>query len=119
MDEVRILVATEPRSYREVMAKAIGALRPDAVVLIFEPGRLEASAAAVEADLVLCSRGPGPSPIKRPVWVELYPDGDTLARVYVDGESFTTPDIELADLLAIIDQTGQRKRRPAKGAGGG
>lgn len=119
MDELRILVANEPRSYREVIAETIGALRPDTEVSIFEPGRPEASSATVEADLVISSRGPATSPLKRPVWVELYPNGDTLGRVYVDGESFTILDIELADLLAIIDQTEQRKRRPAKGTGDG
>jgi hypothetical protein len=119
MDEFRILVENEPRSYREVIAETIGALRPDREVLIFEPGPPEAPAVAMEADIVLCSRGPDPSPLKQSVWVELYPNGDTLDRVYVDGESITILDIEIVDLLAIIDQTEQRKRRHAKGTGDG
>jgi hypothetical protein len=110
MNDFRILVANEPRSYRDVVAIAIEELRPNAEVLVFEPVCLEALVTDLDADLVLCSRSPGSSRVGRPVWVELYPNGDTLARVHRNGKSFTLLDVELVDLLALIDQTERRKR---------
>jgi|SRR5215211_597238 len=111
MNEFRILVANEPRSYREAVAIAIEALLPDAEVLVFDPESLEAPVTDLDVDFMLCSRSPGSSRAGRLVWVELYPNGETLARVHRDGKTFTLLDVELGDLLALIDQTERRKRR--------
>jgi hypothetical protein len=114
MNDFRILVANEPRSYREAMAIAIEALLPDAEVLVFDPVWLEAQVTDLDVDLVLCSRSPGSSRGGRPLWVELYPNGDTLVRFHRDGKSFMLLDVELEDLLALIDQT-ERRKSSAKG----
>jgi CheY-like chemotaxis protein len=53
---VRVLVANEPRSYREAFAFAFRTLRPHVEAIVVEPEALEREALRLRPDLVVCDR---------------------------------------------------------------
>ena len=53
---MRVLMAIEPRSYREVIGEAIRGLRPHLEVVIVEPDALEPEMARLDPELVICSQ---------------------------------------------------------------
>jgi hypothetical protein len=58
---LRVVVAIEPRSYRQVIGRALRALRPHLVeVVVLDPDTLEAGVARMEPHLVFADR-PTPS----------------------------------------------------------
>ncbi len=104
-DAVRVLVANEPRVYREVLAGAIAGMRPEVVVSIAEPEQLDRRIGTLSPHVVVTSRLPvGALPgICR--LVVLYPDGSNSATIDVDGARTTVSDLELEALIALIDAT--------------
>ena len=56
VESKRIVVANEPRSYREAMAVACRVLRPEVEVILAEPADLDAAVARLDPQLVPCSR---------------------------------------------------------------
>lgn len=104
MDRFRVLIANELRYYREVISDAVLMLRPDIEVITAEPGLLDHELVRLEPDLVVCSRVTPAIRTRCCSWVELYPDGETLAIVCINGLGSTVNDIELDGLLSIIDQ---------------
>jgi hypothetical protein len=109
MDQRHVLVANEPRYYREVIANAILMLRPDFEVSTAEPELLEHEFIHLNPDVVVCSRAIPTIRSRCPTWVELYPDGEPLAVVCIDWQSSTVHDIEFDDLLSILDRAGQAR----------
>ena len=105
MLNMRILLANEPRAYREVIAAAFQALRPNHEVISVSPDDLDAEVERLDPEFVLCSQLT-PAVQQHPrSWVVLYPDGQTQAVICVDGQRTTAGDVEFDQLLAIIDQT--------------
>ena len=102
---VRVLVANEPRAYREGIAAAIRVLRPCVEVTTVEPERLEGSIPRLAPDMVVCNRATGAVREEVPVWVELYPDYASWSVVSVRGTRSTLPEIQLLDLISIVDRT--------------
>jgi hypothetical protein len=109
MEPCHVLVANELRYYREVIANAILMLRPDFEVSTAEPELLDHELIHLNPDVVVCSRATPTIRSRWPAWVELYPDGEPLAVVCIDGQSSTVHDIELDDLLSIIDRAGRAR----------
>ena len=105
MCDLRILLANEPRSYREAMAGAFRVLRPGAEVFVVDPERLDAEVRRLGPQLVICSRTTPTVETRSVSWVELYPEHGCVSVVSVGEECSTVVGIELADLLWIIDQT--------------
>ena len=99
MPPVLVLVANEPRAYRETIALALRELRPDAEVVRRRP------------DLAVCSALSEVVETRVPAWVLLYPEGANLAVVSVRGERATSGGLGLADLAAVVDQTEDPVRR--------
>ena len=104
MEGIRILVANEPRSYREVLAAALRKLRAHVKVIVVEPDDVDAEVVLQRPHLVLCSRLTAPVQSCLLGWVVLYPDGARRAVVNVGGQRTVMPDLELANVLAIVDQ---------------
>jgi hypothetical protein len=104
VDGTRVLVANEPRSYREVIADAVRGLRPLVEVIVVEPEDLDREVVTLGPDLVLCSGATAAVQTGAPAWIELYPGGETLARVHLNGRNSTVADIQLAGILSIVDQ---------------
>ena len=101
---MRVLMAIEPRSYREVIGEAIQGLRPHLEVTIIEPDALEPEMARLDPGLVICSR-PSTAPANgRPGWIEFRPYAQPAAKIYVGGQRFELEEVDLEDLLSVVDE---------------
>lgn len=104
MDPVRVVLANEPRSYREVIAAAIALLRPCLEVTAVEPADLDVAVARLRPQLVLCSRLTDLVQSEPIAWVVLYPDGVGQAETSVAGCRVAIADIEFPTVLAVLDE---------------
>ncbi len=105
MSSLRILLANEPRAYRETIAAALRMLRPKTEVRIVEPDSLDREFVRFASQLVVCSRLTSAVETGAFAWVELYPGHGPMATVSIGGERSVTEEIGLQDLLYIVDQT--------------
>lgn len=101
---MRIVVAIEPRSYREVIGEAIQALRPHHDVVMVEPGALECEVARLDPELVVASQPNTVEPNGRPAWIEFRPY-DQRTAICLDGGYSENASPELAELLSMVDDT--------------
>ena len=99
---MRILVATEPRSYREAFVAVLRAHRPGDLVVEVAPEALAADLGDA-VDLVLCSRLTDAVSAAARGWIELYPDGGSSAVSYLRGLRTTYPQIDLDTLLELVE----------------
>lgn len=104
---LHVLMANEPRAYRESIAEVIRELRPGVEVATVEPERLEDSVTRLSPDMVVCNRATGAVRESVPVWVELYPDYAPFSVVSVQGVRSKLDEIQLPDILSIVDRTGR------------
>jgi hypothetical protein len=100
---VRILVANEPRSYRETIAAALKTMCPDLAVEVACSCTLDREVGAFRPDVVVCSRAS--EAVREGVfaWVELYPDYSSSATVSVGGELSTVEGAGFGDLLRVVE----------------
>src|SRR4028119_1761808 len=84
MGRMVVLIAIEPRSYRQVIGRAIQALRLHIEVVLLEPSTLGAGVGRLEPDLVFADRpdtfGPEGGPTRRSARVEFRPHEQPPAR---------------------------------------
>ena len=100
-----VLVAIEPRAYREAIGKAVEMLRPNLSVRIIESGMLDAELSRTNPTLVLCNGTVEPSVDGVPNWVVFRGDeSDSAATVDVDGTQSEVERFDLDDLLRIVDR---------------
>ena len=104
MPPIRVLVAHEPRAYREAMAAALAVLRPEADVVAVEPAELCRMVALVRPDLVFCGAPTAAVREAVPAWVEVSADGGRVVEMSIGGEVSTVPDLGLEDALALVDR---------------
>ncbi|QIN81280.1 hypothetical protein GBA63_00585 [Rubrobacter tropicus] len=100
----RVLLANEPRSYRQAIAGALQALRPDVEFEEIEPETLDAEVVRRGPQLVICSRATRAVQAAAPSWVELYADYGTISSVSIHLERTTVEGMEISDLLQIVDR---------------
>ncbi len=105
MERLRVLIANEPRSYREAITHALRELRPCVEISAIEPDGFEAEVARLHPHLVVCSRIIPAALASILSWVELYPDGENRAEVITAGEHAVVADVRFGDLLAVVDET--------------
>jgi hypothetical protein len=99
------VVATDLRSYREAIATAIQRLRPDADVIVVDPAELADQVQLWRPHMVISGvpvARAGDCPL---CWVALYPARKTQVVVNVAGQQTWAPDLQLAEVLAIVDRT--------------
>jgi hypothetical protein len=104
VETTQVLIAIELRSYREAIAQAMRSLRPDVEVYETEPEGLNREVTRLRPDLVLCSQVTPVVESRIPIWIELYPTCEGPSVVSIRGETSTVQEIQLADLLALLDQ---------------
>jgi len=104
VESKRIVVANEPRSYREALAVACQVLRPEVEVILAAPVGLDAEVVRLDPQLVLCSRLTEGLRTGSRAWVVLYPGGEARAVISVAGHCVTTGDLGVAALAVVIDQ---------------
>ena len=104
MHGVRILVANEPRAYRDTIAAALRCLRPLAEVVVGEPAQLAGKVARLQPHLLFSSDPEVVERVDVRSWVLLYPGGTGRIVVCVDGQQEVAADLPFDDLLAIVDR---------------
>jgi len=102
--KIQILIANEPRAYREAIADTFTALCPDACCVLVEPAELDREVARVKPHLVVCSSYSAHIDMYALAWVMLYPEGRSEATISIDGQQIRVPDIEFNTLLDVLDQ---------------
>lgn len=102
---MKLLVAIEPRSYREAIGTFFRDVRQSLDVSIVDPNALHAEVERSAPDLVFSSV-PNISPTDRwPAWVEFraHRYGHSVT-CYLNSEYSRIEDTDLGDLLSIIDR---------------
>lgn len=102
---LRILLTNGPRSYRETIAAALQALRPETEVRTVEPEMLSRELEDFAPQLVICSSITSAMKTGVLSWVELYPGHESISAVSIGREHSVINGIELPDLLSIVDRT--------------
>lgn len=105
MSDILVIMANEPRSYREAIALALKAARPYAEVVTTEPETLDTEVKRLVPQLVICSRVTAFVEAEVPVWVELYSDHGPNSTVSFGGKRSAVIGMELEDLFHIFDRT--------------
>ena len=105
MRKVRVLLTNEPRSYREAIALALEAVRPNAEVVTADPEDLDGKVRGFGPRLVICSRVSPLVEAEVPVWVELYTEHGPDSVVSVGGRRSTVAGMDLKDLIGVFDRT--------------
>lgn len=100
----RVLMANEPRAYREGIAAVIGQLRPGADVRTVEPEAMDGSILRFSPDMVVCSKATEALKVRVRVWVELYPEHAAHSVASIGGRLMEYSEIQLPDLLSIVDR---------------
>ena len=100
----RVLLANEPRSYRQAIAHVLRSLRPGLEVAETEQASLDRELRRGVPKLVICSRATATVQGTAPAWVELYTDDGPLSSVAIGSERSTVAGIELDDILRIVDR---------------
>jgi hypothetical protein len=99
-----VLLANEPRSYREAIAEALRALKSEAEIIAVEPEMLDAEVTRISPHLVICSQASAAVRSSVPSWVELYPGHGRLSHVSVGGQISTVSEMDLEHLFSIVDR---------------
>ena len=109
---MRVVVACEPRYYREVIGEAIQGLRPAVEVVIVDPEELLADGVShLDPDLVISSAHPASlDPGGRSAWVEFVPYEKPAATVSIGGRRQELEEMTLEDLLWVVDQADELSR---------
>jgi hypothetical protein len=106
-DQLGIIMANEPRAYREAIAATFRALRPGLAIAAVEPDELDGHLARLDGGLrwlVVHSRCGATMPAAVVAWALLYPGGEGHATVSGGGRQATIADVQLDDLLALLDR---------------
>ena len=99
-----VLLANEPRVYRESIAQVFRQLRPNVEVVTAEPDELEEHVLRLAPDVVIFSEATGVVRERVPIWVELYPGYGPESVVGTGKERSTIKEIQLSDLLSVVDR---------------
>lgn len=100
---VQVMVAVEPRSYREAIGHAIQGLRPHLRVSVVDPISLVSEVVRHAPSLVLHSR-PDSLPSKGDLsWIELPEDTGLPATVCKSGQRSEWKGLDLVGLLSVVD----------------
>lgn len=108
---MRVLMANEPRSYREAISGVIAQLRPGMEIFTARAPELDHEFSRIRPDLVLCSGLTETIEREAPAWIELHPDGDSRALVSLGKDSVLYPDMDFERLLSIFDRVESSRGR--------
>jgi len=104
---VRVLVANEPRSYRQAFAFAVRTLRSYFEVVEVEPEFLDREMLRFRPDVVVCDQVTPTVEAIAHSWLEIRVENEALV---VGGSMLAFPiaNAELEDLLELIDQSDEQ-----------
>src|ERR687894_17410 len=101
--QVQILVANEPRVYRDVLSSELPRLRPGLTVLLVDPADLDEALAQLRPRLVICNEVTDSIRQFATAALVLDPDCPDRAVLYVEGQHQVLLRPRLTDLLAAVD----------------
>ncbi len=104
---MRVMIANEPRAYREVIAAAFQRLRPHVEVSVVEPVGSDEALARLSPHFVIWSRADEPPSEHLVAWVSLYPGGRNQAVIRLGQERLWVADVEFDQLLWSLDRADQ------------
>ncbi|MDQ3045421.1 MAG: hypothetical protein M3R06_09790 [Chloroflexota bacterium] len=104
MEKVRVVVANEPRAYREAIGTVMRELRPDVEVVTVEPGDLDDEVFRCPPLLVVCSRLTDAVLAYCKSWIALYPNGESHAEISIGGRFITLADVAFDALMSLLDE---------------
>ena len=104
MTNTCIVVANEPRVYREAFAAVLQELRPHIEVICIEPDDLDGTVSHGRPRLVLCSRLTEALQMCCDTWILLYPNRENRALISVAGRRTVVTNITFSHLLSVIDE---------------
>jgi hypothetical protein len=101
---IQVMVANEPRCYREALAATLREVRPDVETMVVAPDELDQATVEHEPRLVVCSALTDVVESQSVAWALLYPEGASWSELSLDGKRIRVTHIDLSQLLALIDQ---------------
>ncbi len=107
---MRVLVAIEPRLYRETLGRALRGLRPRLEVAVVEPEDLWAAVVRLDPELVIANLPDSLPDAGRITWVEFRPYEQPPAKICLGGRWYELEEVELSDLLSVVDETEELAR---------
>ncbi len=107
---MRVVVACEPRYYREVIGETIRGLRPAVEVVIVDPEELADGVSHLDPDLVISVHPASLDPGSRSAWVEFVPYEKPAATVSIGGRRQELEELMLEDLLSVVDEADELSR---------
>jgi hypothetical protein len=100
---LRVLVANEPRAYREVLAGTLAELRPRLLVHLLEPAELDETTRLLRPALVVCSQLSAVVQAHAGAWLLLPPEGVAPAEIGMGERRWAFSAADLAAVLTAID----------------
>ncbi len=108
---MKVLLAIEPRVYREAIGETIRTLRPHVEVFVLDPDALSAGVVRLDHELVLADRSDSYAPTAaRAAWVEYRPYERPPARICVGGHRLELEEVAMGDLVSIVDEAEELAR---------
>jgi len=103
-ESLRVLMANEPRSYRDVHGAMLRQLFPGATFQVVESDQVPAEFAAFAPHLVICSTLTKTIKDQAFAWILLYPDDANLAVVCVDNQQSLIQAVTIEDLATVVER---------------
>ena len=100
----RVLLAFEPRMYREVLVTALRRHRPLVESVLAEPAALDHTAGSFEPHLIVCNHATQTVRDSAAAWVEVQVKDSLDAVTCVGGKRSEIQNLSLDDLLAVLDE---------------
>ncbi len=100
----RVLIAFEPRMYREVLVTALRRHRPLVESVLAEPAALDHTAGIFEPHLIVCNHATQMVRDSAAAWVEVQVRDSLNAVTCVDGKRSEIQNFSLDDVLAVLDE---------------
>ncbi len=105
MENMRALVANDPRVYRELISDAFRRMRPLIEVSVALSEELDEAVGRVRPHLVICSRLSAAARAACLAWVVLYPEGEDVAEIGgAAGRTALLAGVGLDELLSVVDE---------------
>ena len=108
--QVLVVFDDEYRSYREAIAVALQALRPEARVTVTEPSRFGREATRTAPDLVIGDGLDARELASTAAWIQLSNDLERPATLCLDGRLTETSNPTIEDLLSLFDKVEELNR---------
>jgi hypothetical protein len=100
---MRIIVANDPRAYREVIAAAMRGARPEIELIMLESHELDEAIVRLQPDFVVCSQLSEILETRTAAWILLYPDGESIVITSMGGNRTNATDLDFEGLLLAVE----------------